>query len=146
MSHVTVLHGGHVYDGTGSEPSPLDVEVRGGVITRVATAIDGGDERIDLSGETLLPGLIDAHVHAGLSTVDPLVRRSAPFSYQFHETARNLSLLLDCGITTARDAGGVDLGTAKAVEDGLIDGPDLRIAISMLSQTGGHAEIGRAHV
>lgn len=140
MSGATVFHGGLVVDGSGSEPVALDVEVRDGVITRVAPVIDGGDERIDLHGETLLPGLIDVHVHAALSSVDPLARRSTPFSYEFHATARNLARLLDCGITTARDAGGTDLGTVMAIRDGLIAGPDLRIAITMLSQTGGHAD------
>jgi len=140
MSAVTVLHGARVLDGTGGPAVLCDVEITAGDITRVAAGIAGGDHRVDLTGHTLIPGFIDTHVHAGLSGVDPGKARTTPFSYPFHETARNLALLVDCGITTARDAGGADLGTQQAVRDGLIDGPDLRIAISMLSQTGGHAD------
>jgi imidazolonepropionase-like amidohydrolase len=50
----------------------------------------------------------------------------------------NLRRTLATGITTVRDAGGADLGVRQAVEDGLIAGPRMKIAISMLSQTGGH--------
>jgi imidazolonepropionase-like amidohydrolase len=63
-----------------------------------------------------------------------------PFSYQYFEAVRNLSATLDCGITTVRDAGGADLGIQRAVADGLIDGPRLRIAITILSQTAGHGD------
>jgi imidazolonepropionase-like amidohydrolase len=47
---------------------------------------------------------------------------------------------MDCGITTVRDAGGADLGVKQAVEDGLVSGPRLKIAISVLGQTGGHTD------
>ena len=53
---------------------------------------------------TLLPGLIDCHVHVTCSGVDLLRRLQQPFSYQFYEAARNLAATLDCGITTVRDA------------------------------------------
>lgn len=140
MSTTTVFHGGLVFDASGSDPVRLDVEVQNGVISRIAANIAGGDQRVDMSGKTLMPGFIDTHVHASVATLEPLARQSTPFSYQFHQAAVNLSLMLDCGITTVRDAGGTDLGTAQAVRDGLIEGPELLIAISMLSQTGGHAD------
>jgi imidazolonepropionase-like amidohydrolase len=79
-------------------------------------------------------------VHVTVSGVDLLRRLQRPFSYQFYEAARNLAATLDCGITTVRDAGGADLGIQRAVDDGLIDGPRLRIAITVLSQTAGHGD------
>ncbi len=99
-----------------------------------------GDEAVDASGCALLPGLFDCHVHVIISTIDLLALLQQPFSYQFYQAARNLERTLDRGLTTVRDAGGADLGVKQAVEDGLISGPRLRIAVSVLGQTGGHTD------
>ena len=135
----TVLHGGRVFDGTGSPAADADVVISGGQIVDVGTGLDG-DEQVDVSGLTVLPGLFDCHVHVMVSGVDLVGRLQRPFSYQFFQAARNLSATLDCGITTVRDAGGADLGVQRAVADGLIEGPALKIAITALSQTGGHGD------
>ncbi len=135
----TVLSGGRVFDGTGSPVAAADVAMAAGRIVDVGTGLDG-DEQVDVSGLTLLPGFFDCHVHVMVSGVDLLRRLQRPFSYQFFQAARNLSATLDCGITTVRDAGGADLGVQRAVADGLIDGPRMQIAISALSQTGGHGD------
>ena len=50
----------------------------------------------------------------------------------------NLLTTLSLGITTVRDAGGADAGLRRAVDDGLMPGPRMQIAVTMLSQTGGH--------
>jgi imidazolonepropionase-like amidohydrolase len=134
----SVLHGGLLFDGTGSRPEVLDVRVVEDRIVQVAPCIEGGETRIDLTGLSIIPGLIDCHVHSVLDVTGKLGGRHTPFSYQFYAAARHLERLLDCGITTVRDAGGADLGMKTAVRDGLIDGPDLSIAITILSQTGGH--------
>ncbi|MFJ9542834.1 amidohydrolase family protein [Streptomyces sp. NPDC101225] len=133
----TLLSGGRVFDGTGAEAADGDIVVEDGRILDVGTGLDG-DERIDVTGLTVLPGFIDCHVHTTFSgwMGDRLAHR--PFSYGYFEAVRNLALTLDCGITTVRDAGGADLGMRQAVQDGLIEGPRLRIAITILSQTGGH--------
>jgi imidazolonepropionase-like amidohydrolase len=135
----TVLSGGRVFDGTGSAIADADVVICEGRITDVGIGLDG-DEEVDVSGLTVLPGLFDCHVHVMVSGIDLVQRLQRPFSYQFFQAARNLAATLDCGITTVRDAGGADLGVQRAVEDGLIDGPRLQIAISALSQTGGHGD------
>jgi len=135
----TVLSGGRVFDGTGSPVADGDVVIEDGLILDVGQGLDG-DEQADMSGLTLLPGLFDCHVHVTMSGVDLLRRLQRPFSYQFFEAAANLRATLDCGITTVRDAGGADLGIQRAVEDGLVDGPRLRIAITALSQTAGHGD------
>jgi imidazolonepropionase-like amidohydrolase len=134
-----VLHGGQIFDGTGSPVADGDVVVEDGRILDVGPGLDG-DEQVDVTGMTLLPGLFDCHVHVTVSGIDLLRRLQRPFSYQFYEAAGNLAATLDCGITTVRDAGGADLGIQRAVEDGLIDGPRLRIAITVLSQTAGHGD------
>jgi imidazolonepropionase-like amidohydrolase len=75
-----------------------------------------------------------------LDEINLLELIQAPFSLRFFRAVRNLALTLNAGVTTARDAAGADLGVKQAVSTGLVAGPDLRIAIGMLSQTGGHAD------
>jgi len=101
-------------------------------------------EVVDLAGRTLMPGLIDAHVHiwaTDLDIVKLITRRTeylAAFAY------RSLAAMLDRGFTTVRDAGGTDLGYAQALRDGLATGPRLLHAGRMLTQTGGHGDFRRA--
>jgi imidazolonepropionase-like amidohydrolase len=134
-----VFSGGQVFDGTGSPAARADVVVEDGRIVAVGTGLDG-DEVVDCAGATLLPGLFDCHVHVMMSGVDTLRQLQTPFSYGFYEALRNLRRTLALGITSVRDAGGADLGVAEAVRTGLIAGPRMQIAISMLSQTGGHGD------
>jgi imidazolonepropionase-like amidohydrolase len=135
----TLFNGGRVFDGTGAPLAEADVVVEAGRIVEVGTGLDG-DEAVDASGCALLPGMFDCHVHVIVSTIDLLADLQQPFSYQFFAAARNLERTLDRGITTVRDAGGADLGVKQAVDDGLVSGPRLRIAISVLGQTGGHTD------
>jgi imidazolonepropionase-like amidohydrolase len=135
----TVFRAGQVFDGTGSDPSPADVTVEDGRIIDVGPGLDG-DEAVDLTGCTLLPGLFDCHVHVLFSHVDAWRAANTPFSYNFYEAARNLRATLRIGITSVRDAGGADLGIKQALVDGLIEGPRLQLSLTMLSQTGGHGD------
>jgi imidazolonepropionase-like amidohydrolase len=128
-----------VFDGTGADPALADVAVVNGRIVDVGTGLDG-DTAVDCGGSTLLPGLFDCHVHVTSSGVDTMRRLSRPFSYQFFETVKNLGATLAVGITTVRDAAGADLGIQQAVADGLIVGPRMQIAVTALSQTGGHVD------
>ena len=133
----TVFRNGRVFDGTGSMPTSADVTIADGRITAVGPDLSG-DVVVDATGCTLLPGLIDTHVHVTMSGIDTMQRLQRPFSYQFFQAAKNLSATLDCGITTVRDAGGADQGIQQAVDDGLIEGPRMQIAVTIISQTGGH--------
>src|SRR3954452_5592422 len=134
-----VFSGGQVLDGTGSPAAAADVAVQDGRIVEAGTGLDG-DEGVDCAGATVLPGLFDCHVHVMISGVDMLRLLQTPFSYGFYEAVHNLRRTLALAITSVRDAGGADLGVAQAVRNGLIAGPRLQIAISMLSQTGGHGD------
>jgi imidazolonepropionase-like amidohydrolase len=131
--------GGAVLDGTGSPAAPADVVVEDGRVVDVGIGLDG-DEAVDCTGATVLPGLFDCHVHVVMSGVDVLRQLQTPFSYGFYEALHNLRRTLVQGITHVRDAGGADLGIAQAQRDGLIAGPRMQIAVSMLSQTGGHGD------
>ncbi|MDQ1395976.1 MAG: hypothetical protein QOG64_1235 [Acidimicrobiaceae bacterium] len=137
----TVFFGGEVFDGTGADPRPADVVVEGDRIVSVGGPGTGdGDEAIDLAGRTVLPGLIDCHVHVMFSGVDLLRDLQTPFSYRFFMAAQNLAATIRCGITTVRDAAGADAGVKLAVDRGLVTGPRMQIAIEILSQTGGHGD------
>jgi imidazolonepropionase-like amidohydrolase len=99
-----------------------------------------GATRIELGGKTLMPGLIDCHVHVVAALVDLAANAMSPSSLATLRAARILRTLLERGFTTVRDAGGADHGLVQAIEDGLIDGPRLVISGKALSQTGGHGD------
>lgn len=135
----TLFQGGTLFDGSGSEPATGDVVVQDGRIVDVGVGLDG-DESIDCTGQWVSPGFFDCHVHVTMDGIDLMKRLTSPFSLAFYRAAINLKKTLDVGITSIRDAAGADLGVKEAVEGGLIPGPRMQIAISMLSQTGGHGD------
>lgn len=136
-----VFSGGQVFDGTGAAPAPGDVVVDGGRIVSVGAPGSGdGDEHVDTTGKTVLPGLFDCHVHVMTSGMDVMRDLQTPFSYRFYLAARNLAATVAAGITSVRDAGGADAGVRLAVERGLVPGPRMQVSLSMISQTGGHGD------
>ncbi|WP_091248064.1 metal-dependent hydrolase family protein [Klenkia soli] len=134
-----LFSGGSVLDGTGSPAAPADVVVADGRVVDVGPGLDG-DEVVDCTGTTLLPGLFDCHVHVLMSGVDTLRQLQTPYSQVYFEAVRNLRRTLALGITSVRDAAGADLGVAEAVRSGLVRGPRMQISLAMISQTGGHAD------
>jgi imidazolonepropionase-like amidohydrolase len=98
-------------------------------------------ERIDVAGRTLMPGLIDAHVHAAAASADLGLIDAMPASLIGQYARRFLEAALNRGFTTVRDAGGADHGLAAAIERGLIKGPRLFYSGKVLSQTGGHGDL-----
>ncbi|KPF67601.1 peptidase M38 [Bosea sp. AAP35] len=96
--------------------------------------------RVDLRGRTLMPGLIDMHVHVVSSVVNGVANAMTPSSLVALRAGRVMNAMLMRGFTTVRDLGGADLGLVMAVEEGLIDGPRLIICGKALSQTGGHSD------
>ncbi len=103
-----------------------------------ASAADA--RRIDAAGRTLMPGLIDAHVHAVLTTLDLAALEKRPVTLVAQEARLLLEAMLRRGFTTVRDAGGSDWGLAEAVDRGLVRGPRLLFSGRVLSQTGGHGD------
>ena len=95
---------------------------------------------IDCGRRTLMPGLIDAHVHVCLSEVYIRQLENVPLTLM---TARAVDLMrgmLNRGFTTVRDTGGADWGIKAAVEQGLFPGPRLFIAGRAIGPTGGHSD------
>ena len=126
----------------GERRSGTSVLVEGDRIVEVSDGALRAPEarRIDLAGRTLMPGLIDAHVHAVLTTMDLAALEKKPVTLVANEARLVLEGMLRRGFTTVRDAGGADWGLAQAVERGLIRGPRLFFSGRVLSQTGGHGD------
>ena len=137
----TVFSGGEAFDGSGAPPARTDVAIEDGRIAAVGSGLDG-DREVDCRGATLLPGLMDCHVHMAWRTedFDELAFSYRPFSYRLFAIPESLRRTLACGITTVRDAGGADLGLKRAIDDGLLEGPRMQVSVAMLSQTSGHAD------
>jgi imidazolonepropionase-like amidohydrolase len=134
-----VFTGGRIFDGTGAPVAEADVAVEDGLIAEVGVGLDG-DEQVDVSGSTVLPGLFDTHVHVMFGHLDMWKHLQTPFSSMFYNAITHLDATIRVGITTVRDAGGADLGVKRAVEAGIVRGPRLQISLTMLSQTGGHGD------
>jgi len=127
----------------GVTKSGLDVLVENGRIKSVGSGLDApsGTRRIDLAGRTLMPGLIDCHVHVVAETLDLWANIIAPTSLAALRSARVMEEALQRGFTTLRDLGGADIGLVRGVEERLIDGPRLIICGKGLTTTGGHADL-----
>jgi imidazolonepropionase-like amidohydrolase len=97
-------------------------------------------QSLDLRGMTLMPGLIDAHVHVIAVTADLTALTEWSPSYVAARAARVLAGMLRRGFTTVRDVGGADYGLAQAIEEGYLEGPHLIFGGKALSQTGGHGD------
>ena len=119
------------------------VTLAGDRITQVRPAgatADPQADRPDVRGLTVMPGLIDAHVHVKAWHADLSVVPRQPASYTALRAAALLAGMLRRGFTTVRDAGGADAGLAAALADGLIEGPRLFYCGHAISQTGGHGD------
>jgi imidazolonepropionase-like amidohydrolase len=143
MADRLLIENARLVDGKGPEPRDgVHVLVEGGRIAEVADRpiAAAADRRIDARGRTLLPGLIDCHVHVVASLVDLGRNALLPDSLVAARAARIMHGMLMRGFTTVRDVGGADIGLKLAVEEGAILGPRLVIAGKALSQTGGHGD------
>ena len=106
---------------------------------RGAVTLPPGTEEINLSGLTLLPGLIDTHDHLAHKnySLDSRWEIEEPASVHHLKTARAIEESLAAGYTCIRDAGGLDSGFKYAVEQGLLNGPRLLTSVAIVSPTGG---------
>ena len=99
-----------------------------------------GADVIDCGGRTMMPGLIDSHVHVTLSEVNIGFLEAIPLTLMTARAARLMLGMINRGFTTVRDTGGADWGIKAAVDGGDIPGPRLFIAGAAIGPTGGHSD------
>jgi imidazolonepropionase-like amidohydrolase len=144
MSNQTLaITGATLIDGSGRDPVRNATVVIDGdriAATGAGIAVPRGARVIDAPGHTLLPGIVDCHVHATYRARDMRQHLLNAPTYNVLRSTAILAETLACGVTTARDMGGADAGFRAAIDEGFVAGPRLLISIAMISQTGGHGD------
>ena len=135
---------GTLVDGTGEVIEDARLRVEDGAVAeagpREDVAADG--DRVDHSGEVVVPGFVDAHVHLqGLRTMDPTDWVLADDAECAARATVDCRRLLEAGFTSVRDLGStVALGVRDAIADGEVPGPRIYTSGRAISQTGGHGD------
>ena len=145
-----VIHAGHLIVAvSGKVADKMSILVTDDRITAVQSGFvtPAGAEIVDLSQATVLPGLIDCHVHMAGGIIGQgggLAQRFTSSSTdQAFRTVGNANMLLNLGFTSVRDLGTnteVIVGLKKAVAEGVIPGPRMYVSGNMLGPTGGHSD------
>jgi imidazolonepropionase-like amidohydrolase len=95
---------------------------------------------IDGGGRTLMPGLVDAHVHIVMSTIPIGVMMTADPNYVMLRAADAAEDMLMRGFTSVRDLGGPTFGLKRAIDEGIVSGPRIWPSGATISQTSGHGD------
>lgn len=122
----------------------LEVLIEGERVVAVrpqGTGPDGDAQVIDLGGRTLMPGMIDCHVHVLASNANLGMNALQPNAIIMYRALPILEAMLNRGFTTVRDAGGADWALARSIALGLVPGPRIFASGKALSQTGGHGDM-----
>lgn len=146
---VTVVMAGHLIDvAAGKVRDNQAIVIEGGVIKAVApasaTVVPAGAKVIDLSRQTVLPGLIDAHVHITSDpTTPPYHDYGVSVPRRALQGARFARDTLLAGVTTVRNVGSsdfTDVALRDAINAGDVIGPRLLVSGPMIGMTGGHCD------
>lgn len=148
FAQKTIIHCGNLIDGKSNDVQPqMTVVVEGNKITAIQkgfTKPSGDEKLIDLSQKTVMPGLIDMHVHLeGETNKDQSLQRFTlnDADIAFRSTVFAKKTLL-AGFTTVRDLGGsgVNIALRNAINQGFVVGPRVITAGKSIATTGGHAD------
>ena len=143
---LTLFQNVRVFDSVRGElTSPRNVLIRGTVIERIATDPIPTDRRadtvlVDGGGRTLMPGLIDAHVHMMFATIPQAAALTSDLGFINVAAVRGARDMLMRGFTSVRDLGGPVFGLKRGIDAGLVDGPRIWPSGAFISQTGGHGD------
>ena len=139
-----LLKNARVFDGVNEDClAGAQVLVEGHIIREVSDKPIRfeADHVLDLAGRTIMPGLIDAHVHVCTPTFSLRDNDHMLPTLMASHAGSILTGMLRRGFTTVRDAGGADRGLWQAIEQGVIQGPRLFYSGKAISQTGGHGDM-----
>lgn len=146
-AQIVALVGGRLIDGTGAAPvADAVILIAGDKIQQVAPAaqvpVPAEARVIDVAGKTILPGLIDAHLHLfGIRSMNQVTWLVDEPHVRSIRAAKDAWRCLDAGFTTIRDAGGMLAVYAKAaIGEGSVPGPRIIASGRAISQTAGHAD------
>ena len=141
---MLAITNGTIIDGRGSDPIIGTLLIEGERISALGrqnqVSIPRDATVIDAMGGSILPGLIDCHVHFMLEYPDIMRNLITQPSLRLLQAIPRMRATLEAGITTVRDAGGTPVGLKIAVERGIVAGPRMQVAVSVISQTGGHGD------
>ena len=139
-----VITNGTLIDGHGRDPFVGSLVIEGERITAMGRSdrvtIPREATVIDAMGGSILPGLIDCHVHFLLEYPDIFRGLFTPPSLSLLQAIPRMRATLEAGFTTVRDAAGAPAGLKMAVERGVVAGPRMQVAVSVIAQTGGHGD------
>ena len=145
LRSVSILFAnGLVIDGLGGYRERADVLVEDSRIARVGVGLTAGgsaQQRIDLAGRTLMPGMIDCHAHPGGGDYDP-GHIDEPIAIMALRTLQALQTTLLAGVTTVRNAGVghfLDVDVRDAINAGIVWGPRVLACGPIIRPTGGYA-------
>ncbi|MEG1799893.1 MAG: amidohydrolase family protein, partial [Synergistaceae bacterium] len=141
--NYTILKNATIIDGNGGNPQhEMSVLVENNTIKEISHEIQMPSANvIDCKGNTLMPGLVDGHMHLGLIEIEVVdIVRKNPVGLIAARMFRNMRESLAQGYTSARDTGGADNGFRLAVENGEAVGPRLRVSGPCIAQSGGHGD------
>ncbi len=145
----TLIRAGHVIDvHTGNELPDETVIVQGEKIVGVAKTADtpanAGDREVDLRQYTVLPGMIDVHVHLTMANnFDPYFELSMTPGKEAIIGVENAKTTLEAGFTTVRNVGAddfTDVALRDEINAGHIPGPHMQVSGPALGITGGHMD------
>ncbi|OSQ27201.1 amidohydrolase family protein [Thalassospira sp. MCCC 1A03138] len=144
---LKLIKNARIVDGSIAEPTePLNILIENDRICEVSADATSPDaEVMDVRGKTVMPGLIDCHVHVIATTTNLGKNADLPNSLVALRSAKIMERMLMRGFTTVRDLGGADYGLVEAVEQDGLPAPRLVICGKALSQTGGHTDYRGRH-
>jgi len=141
---MLAITNGVIIDGRGGDPLMGTILIEGERITALGrqdqVTVPRDATVVDAMGGSILPGLIDSHVHFLLEYPDIMRGLITQPSLRLLQAIPRMRATMEAGITTVRDAGGSPAGLKVAVERGIVAGPRMQIAVSMITQTGGHGD------
>jgi imidazolonepropionase-like amidohydrolase len=143
-AQTTLIKNVTIFDGKNEKlMNGYDVLIEKNLIAKIGNGLDASDGTtvIDGSGRTLMPGLLDAHVHMMINDHPHISIYEKPWPFVGAQSVAGAKAMLLRGFTTVRDVGGPAGGLQEAIDMGLVEGPRILPSGAFISQTSGHGDL-----